>query len=309
MPVQDMQPGDVKVTSLDVGPSYTTSAGSTALVTWANIASPNPQNWVGLFRAGASDADSLAERFLDGNPAGSTNLVIPVGTPPGEYELRLFADKSLIRLASSPSLYVQGAGVTGAGGITIKAANSYAAGGQIIFDWHTTAPSAAPGDTVSVVRIEDGAVLGSMNVLGSDGRGTITLPGTVTPGHYYELRYTRGATAEIWGRSPSWLLGAVSIGGWLKCAFGKLQPNGSRQDCEYNISAYRNGSNVSMRHRDTGQIIETWWIPQNTVHGWAYFTIDSRYTVGQYYQPCVYDGGTGNAAIPGPAWLCWDGVS
>jgi hypothetical protein len=70
----------------------------------------NATDWIGLFRAGASDAFSLAWQYLNGSSVPPivelTAASLTVALPPevGTYEIRLFADNSYNRLATSSSI-------------------------------------------------------------------------------------------------------------------------------------------------------------------------------------------------------------
>jgi hypothetical protein len=100
-------PTVVKVTSLQRSQN-SLQVGQNQGATWADIASPTTQDWIGLFMPGASNSEYLGSPRFTGStqPSGATNLVIPLEATDGNYELRLFSDKSTTRLASSQNFAV-----------------------------------------------------------------------------------------------------------------------------------------------------------------------------------------------------------
>ena len=70
-------------------------------VSWNGILRPTSTDWIALYSAGAPDWAVRAWRYTNGATAGSTTLVVPFGTPAGQYDVRLFANNSYTRLASS----------------------------------------------------------------------------------------------------------------------------------------------------------------------------------------------------------------
>lgn len=85
----------------------------TVTATWANIASPSPTDWLGLYRQGAPDlpyqTNLLAWMYVScsktpatGRASGSCPFVLPANLAAGVYELRLFAnDDYIIKLATA----------------------------------------------------------------------------------------------------------------------------------------------------------------------------------------------------------------
>jgi hypothetical protein len=97
----------IKATSLDRGLN-SLAVGTPQPATWADIPNPTTQDWIGLFMPGASNNDYLGSPRFTGStqPNGSTNLVIPNEATDGNYELRLFSNKTTIQLATSPNFVV-----------------------------------------------------------------------------------------------------------------------------------------------------------------------------------------------------------
>jgi hypothetical protein len=79
------------------------SAGSPVTATWSGIAGPTATDWVGLYASSsAPDPAIVAWAYTGGAASGSLNLTVPAGSPPGtSYELRLYANNSYTRLATS----------------------------------------------------------------------------------------------------------------------------------------------------------------------------------------------------------------
>ena len=80
--------------------------GADLTVTWSGIASPTTTDWVGLFASGAPDSDVMAWKYTPGTAGATVTIRIPTGTFDGTYELRLFAQNSYTRLATSGPITV-----------------------------------------------------------------------------------------------------------------------------------------------------------------------------------------------------------
>ena len=97
--------------AVTIGPasavSLTVSPGSAApatwvRVTWTGIVQPTSGDWIALIAADAPDSAVRAWKYTTGTASGGVNLRVPWGTPPGAYEIRLFANNSTLRLAEIP---------------------------------------------------------------------------------------------------------------------------------------------------------------------------------------------------------------
>jgi hypothetical protein len=73
--------------------------------TWTSIISPTAHDWIGLYSSGAPDTAPISWRYTTGVASGNVPFTIPAVSP-GTYELRLFANSSLARLATSASITV-----------------------------------------------------------------------------------------------------------------------------------------------------------------------------------------------------------
>ncbi len=87
--------------------------GTSVPVKWSGIADPTSLDWVGLYAVGSPDADYLDYAYTNGNAAGNLSFPLSAGllTAGVNYELRLFANDSGNRLATTPPFTV----VAGAG--------------------------------------------------------------------------------------------------------------------------------------------------------------------------------------------------
>ena len=77
-------------------------AGAATTVTWGALSGSTAGDWVGLYAAGAPDYATRAWAYTSGAASGSVSLIVPLGTAAGGYEVRLFTDNSLIRMATAP---------------------------------------------------------------------------------------------------------------------------------------------------------------------------------------------------------------
>jgi len=187
------------------------AAGASVIATWSGIAGPTSTDWIGLYRSGAADTAYLAWIYVScsqapggASAAGSCALAIPSGTPPGTYDLRLFASNGYTRLAIGNTFTVTTATTLAASPTTV------AAGASVTTTWSGIAsPTAtdwiglyAPGaaDTAYLAWIY---VSCSHTPAGAAAAGScaFTIPSGMAPGGY-ELRllsnngYTRLATSN-----------------------------------------------------------------------------------------------------------------
>jgi hypothetical protein len=168
--------------SIAVSP-VTTTAGGTLTANWRNIASPTPTDWVGVYPVGAADANFVIRAFTGGRASDRTLMTLPGSMAAGTYELRLFANNTLTRLATSNSFNVT------AGPSLSASPMSVAAGGTLNVSWSAIA-TPTPKDWFVLVPV--GAV--DSNWLAwkyTDGTATgstsLPIPTTVPMGTY-ELR-------------------------------------------------------------------------------------------------------------------------
>jgi ELWxxDGT repeat protein/VCBS repeat-containing protein len=94
----------VTASTATISSSHSTVAnGNPITATWSGIAAPSATDWVGLYdSSSAADSAIVAWAYTGGGAAGSLNLTVPAGSPPGAtYELRLYSDNTYTRLATS----------------------------------------------------------------------------------------------------------------------------------------------------------------------------------------------------------------
>jgi hypothetical protein len=84
--------------------------GSAVTATWSGVAGPTSNDWIGLYpSSSAPNTDRLAWRYTTGTASGNVNLTVPSDTAIGTtYELRLFANNTYTRLATSGAFTVTG---------------------------------------------------------------------------------------------------------------------------------------------------------------------------------------------------------
>jgi hypothetical protein len=184
----------VAALSLTASP-VTVGSGETVSVQWARIASPTPRDWIGLFAPGAADTAFVAWTYVSCSKtpgtavaSGTCGFTIPSNRSPGTYELRLFANDSLVRLVTSNTLTVTTS-------LSVSPA-TVAAGGAVTVQWAGIA-SPTPTDWIGLYQsgAADRAYLAWMYVSCSSTAGlaaaagscAFTTPAALAPGTY-ELR-------------------------------------------------------------------------------------------------------------------------
>ncbi|MGH7771001.1 MAG: PQQ-dependent sugar dehydrogenase [Candidatus Binatia bacterium] len=102
------------LTILSVSPT-TVVPGDTVTVSWNGIPSPTPEDWIGLYLQGTDDFQLIDWFYVScsqipGDPQadGSCPFVVPATLPEDTYELRLFANGDVTRLATSNPFTVTG---------------------------------------------------------------------------------------------------------------------------------------------------------------------------------------------------------
>jgi hypothetical protein len=198
-------------TTLSAGtdPAYT---GAPLNVGWANVAAPTARDWFGLYRPGDPDATHLLWRYANctaaptGPAAPAGSCTVPAPLTAGTYQLRLFANNSYTRLATSAPFAVVDPGTTLA-----ASPNPVLARAPVTAAWtNVAAPTARdwvglyrPGDpdTASVLwRYINCTTAPTVPTASAASAGACAIPAPTTPGTY-ELRlfannsYARLATS------------------------------------------------------------------------------------------------------------------
>src|SRR5581483_10862074 len=175
------------------------SAGAAQSATWSGIASPTPGDFIGLYPSSATANNAyLAFKPTTGTASGSVQITVPSGAVPGStYELRLFANNSYTRLATSAPFTVAAATLT-------ESPSPASAGAPLTATWSGVAPATA-GDFIGLYPSSATANSAYLTFKPTTGAGSgsvqITVPAGATPGSTYELRlfsnntYSRMATS------------------------------------------------------------------------------------------------------------------
>jgi hypothetical protein len=91
------------------GTPTTVARGGTVTVTWSSIMAPTAYDWVALYAIGTPDGGAVAAwKYTTGTAGGSVTLKFPWGAVAGNYEIRLMANNSSRRLATSGPIIVVG---------------------------------------------------------------------------------------------------------------------------------------------------------------------------------------------------------
>jgi hypothetical protein len=194
-------------TTLSVTPS-TVNAGTNVTATWSGIASPTAGDWIGLYVPGAGDGALIGSNWIyvscsqvkggSGVAGGSCSFQIPASINPGMYELRAFANNSLMRLAVSGTFTVQAAMAAPPATLTATP-STVAAGASVTVTWSDIA-SPMPGDWIGlyVPGASDSALIANTWIYVScsqvtesgavaSGSCSFQIPASLNPG-MYELR-------------------------------------------------------------------------------------------------------------------------
>jgi hypothetical protein len=89
------------------------AAGGSLTVSWSGVTSPTPNDWIGVFRPGAPNDAYLDFAWTSsctktaGAARSSGSCAFSMPSTPGTYELRLLANQSTTRLATTGPVTVQ----------------------------------------------------------------------------------------------------------------------------------------------------------------------------------------------------------
>ena len=175
-------------------------AGGQFTVSWSYLLSPSTHDWIGLYASSlASNSAYLAYQFTNGQSSGYAVFTVPAATPAGTtYELRLFANGSYNRLATTdsftvtvPTLSVNPSAVRPGAILTVTWANVVSPSAT---DWIGLYSSSAASDAAYLKYQYTGGQ--------SNGASGFIIPAYTPVGATYELRlfrnngYTRLATSN-----------------------------------------------------------------------------------------------------------------
>jgi hypothetical protein len=158
--------------------------GGTLTASWRNIAAPTATDWVGVYSAGAADADYVTRIYTSGRATDHMLMTLPANISTGPYELRLFSNNSLTLLATSNPFEVKSIGLSVSPGIVPRS-------GKLTFSW-TGIPSPTSTDWVALVTVAAGSLdanwwASSTTTGTASGSRELTLPPNI-PSGIYELR-------------------------------------------------------------------------------------------------------------------------
>jgi hypothetical protein len=171
--------------------AVTAVAGGTVTANWSAIAAPTATDWIGVYPAGASNANYITRVTTNGQASGATTLSLPGSLPLGSYELRLFSNNTLTRLAVSNGFSVV------VGPVARILQTSVSTGGTVTATWEGIAVPAS-SDWVALVMVggSDGTyVAWSYTNGGNSGSVNLSVPAGTAPGTY-EVRLFKQNTYE-----------------------------------------------------------------------------------------------------------------
>jgi hypothetical protein len=181
--------------TLSASPS-TINPGGPVTASWSGIVNPTAGDWIGLYSAGALDSAYVSSRYTNGSASGSLVLSTPATIGAGTYELRLYANNSFTRLATSSPITIQPPSLSGS-------PSTINPGGTVTASWSGIVNPTA-GDWIGLYSAGalDSAYVSSRYTNGSaSGSLVLSTPATIGSGTY-ELRlyanntYTRLATSS-----------------------------------------------------------------------------------------------------------------
>jgi hypothetical protein len=183
------------------GPTLTESPttiprGSTVTATWSGIAAPTARDWIGLYAPTAGNNSFIDWIYVScsktpgaAQASGSCSFVVPATVAAGTYELRLFANDGLTRLATSNSFTVT---VPGAATLS-ESPTTISRGGTVTATWSGIAaptardwigffaPTAGNNSFIDWIYVSCSKTAGTARASGSC---PFTVPTTVAPGTY-----------------------------------------------------------------------------------------------------------------------------
>jgi large repetitive protein len=140
-------------------------------------------DWIGVYAVGAPDTSDVTQFYTSGRASDRTLTVLPAALPTGSYELRLFANDTLTRLATSNAFAVAAGPSVSASPVTVPA------GGTLTVTWAGIAtPTATDWVTLVPLNAADASwVAWSYTTGAASGSLGLAIPATVPTGTY-ELR-------------------------------------------------------------------------------------------------------------------------
>jgi hypothetical protein len=224
--------------TLAVSPA-SVAPGGTVTATWSGIVEPTAEDWIALHVAGGPNRQYFAWIYVSCSKAadtprtsGSCPFTVPSTVPPGNYNLRLFANGDFNPLAASGSLAV-GAPAPGSPTLTVSPA-TIAPGGTVTATWSgIAAPTAADWMALYAPGAADTAFITWMHVSCSKTPGDsaaagscpLVVPATL-PAGTYQMRLFANGVYSLLTTSNSFTV-AASAGPTLTVSPATIAPGGT----------------------------------------------------------------------------------
>jgi hypothetical protein len=252
-----------------------TAPGGELTVSWSNIATPTGADWVGVYSAGATDANYVTRFFTSGRATDHMLMALPTNISTGSYELRLFSNNSLTRLAiSNPFQVTAAASLAGSPGIVPR-------GSKLTFSW-TGIASPTPKDwvalePVAVGKLDTNWVAWSYTNGTANGSRDLTIPSNLASG-IYELRLFAN---DGWQRLA--VANYVYVGPTFSVTPSTVAPGGTLTMTWTGISGPTPKDWVTMNPlNNNDHLWSAWEYTTGTVSGSKTFVIPSTLTAGTY---------------------------
>ncbi|MGH9141917.1 MAG: hypothetical protein ACRD2I_12360, partial [Vicinamibacterales bacterium] len=171
--------------------AVTAVAGGTVTANWSAVAAPTPTDWIGVYPAGAADANYLRRVNTNGSADGTTTFTLPGTLALGTYELRLFSNNTFTRLAVSNAFSVV------VGPVVRIIPTSISAGGMLTATWEgIAAPTSSDWVALVLMNGSDNTYVAWSYTNGASvGNVNLPVPAGTQPGSY-ELRLFKQNTFE-----------------------------------------------------------------------------------------------------------------
>jgi hypothetical protein len=188
-------PITVQAATVSASPS-TVNPGGSLTASWSGIISPTAGDWIGLYSAGAPDGAPISWRYTTGAASGGVLFPLPASVSSGTYELRLFANSSFARLATSGPVTVQSASLSASPSTVNPGGTVTATWSGIISptanDWIGLYTSGAPDNAPISWQYTSGGASGSL---------PFNIP-AVSPGTYELRLFANSSLARLATSGP-----------------------------------------------------------------------------------------------------------
>jgi acyl-CoA thioesterase I len=160
------------------GVSATYTTNQVVRLTWtAPLPRATTEDWVGLYRVGASDRQFISWQYIpDGQGSGSQNFTPP---GPGDYEFRMFTEDGFTEVARSNRFSVGAVAGETSDTYTVRVgATSYTTNDAIAVTWTAATNRSSTEDWVGLYRVgaSDRQFISWQYIPDGQGSGTLTFP-------------------------------------------------------------------------------------------------------------------------------------